>query len=480
MPVTAPGGDVPRPGPPSPSARAVGARLTPVVTVFSLVASHHDLDLDTVARLSAGATGVGPALSAGGAAGAVVLATCNRIEVYAEAAEPGVEAAREALVSAMAATSSLPDDAVRSAFRVLDADATARHLFEVGAGLDSAVVGEREIAGQVRRALAHARETGTASGSLVRLFEAATRTAKDVGSRTALGATGRSVVSVALDLAEELRGLTDPDARTAFWADASVLLIGTGAYAGTTLAQLADRGATAVGVHSASGRADEFVANRGGWALALGGEAVAGAVAEADVIIGSSGGERQISPDRLRELREDAHHPLTVVDLALSRDFDPAVGDLPEVDLVTLESVRLAAPDQARAAVAEARTLVEEAVAEYAAAQRSRSADASIKALRRHTLAAMEREMDRVRAAHGCTAAAEEVEFALRRMVNQLLHEPSVRAKQLAAEGRLDRYEDALEAVFGIAPPGASSSDGDRQDAVCPAHEDDGGAARVA
>lgn len=454
--------------------------MAAVVTVFSLVASHQHLDLDTVARLSAGATGVGPALPGSGAAGAVVLATCNRVEIYAEADESGVEAALEGLVAAVAAHSSLPDEAVRSAFRVLDSEATARHLFEVGAGLDSAVVGEREIAGQVRRALSTARESGTASGSLVRLFESATRTAKDVGSRTALGAAGRSVVSVALDLAEELRGLADDDARAAFWADASVLLFGTGAYAGTTLAQLAERGATAVAVHSASGRAEQFVEDRGGWALALGGAAVAGAVAEADVIIGSSGGERQISPERLQELREDVDRPLTVVDLALSRDFDPAVGDLPDVDLITLESVRLAAPEQARAAVAEARVLVDDAVAEYRAAQRGRSADASIKALRRHTLAALDREMERVRARHGCTAAAEEVEFALRRMVNQLLHEPSMRAKQLAAEGRLDRYEDGLEAVFGIEPPGSTSSPAERPDAGCPAHEDEAGAARIA
>ena len=122
------------------------------MTVFSLVASHHDLDLDTVARLSAGATGVGPALPGSGAAGAIVLATCNRVEIYAEADGAGVEAARTGLLSAVAASTSLPDEDVHTAFRTLDADATARHLFEVGAGLDSAVVGEREIAGQVRRA----------------------------------------------------------------------------------------------------------------------------------------------------------------------------------------------------------------------------------------------------------------------------------------------------------------------------------------
>lgn len=440
------------------------------VTVFSLVASHKDLSLDTVARLSAGTAGVGAALSADRADGAVVLSTCNRVEVYAEARDGDVDAARERLVAAIAERSALPAESVRSAFRVLDADATARHLFEVGAGLDSAVVGEREIAGQVRRALVDARAEGTATGALVRLFESATRTAKDVGSRTALGATGRSVVSVALDLTEELRGLTDEASRREFWSGAAVLLIGTGAYAGTTLAQLAERGAEAVGVHSASGRAAQFVADRGGWALALGGADVAGAAAEADVIIGSSGGDRQISPERLAELRAGTDRPLTVVDLALSRDFDPAVAELDGVDLITLESVRLAAPEQAEAAVAEARALVEGAVSEYSAARRGRTADEAIKALRRHTTAALDREMERVRARHGCTAAAEEVNFALRRMVNQLLHAPSVRARELAAQGRLDEYEHALEVLFEIPTPHAERPAAAPVDG-CPAHE---------
>ena len=446
-----------------------GAKMDVAVTVFSLVASHKDLSLDTVARLSAGSAGVGSALASSTDDGAVVLATCNRVEVYADARD--ADAARERIVAAIAEQSGLPEDAVRSAFRVLDDDASARHLFEVGAGLDSAVVGEREIAGQVRRALVDARDAGTATGSLTRLFESATRTAKDVGSHTALGATGRSVVSVALDLAEELRGLTDAMARRTFWQEANVLLIGTGAYAGTTLAQLADRGAQAVGVHSASGRAAQFVADRGGWALALGGADVAEAVAEADVIIGSSGGDRQISPERMAELRRGAERPVTVVDLALSRDFDPAVGELEGVDLITLESVRLAAPEQAQAAVAEARGLVETALEEYTSARRGRTADAAIKALRGHTMAALDREMERVRARHGCTAAADEVQFALRRMVNQLLHTPSVRARELAAQGRLDEFEHALEVLFDIPVPGTRPADAPGD--ACPATEAD-------
>lgn len=439
-------------------AGAPHSRLRVTVAIFSLVAAHTDLDLETVAQLSNGAHEVSSALPASAAQGAVVLATCNRVEIYAESEDASTEVARADLLAAVARGSGLAPEVVERSFRRLDDDAAARHLFEVGAGLDSAVVGEREIAGQVRRALNEARERGDASGALVKLFESATRTAKDVGTQTALGSTGRSIVSVALDLATEMRaGASDFEARR-FWQEANVLVIGTGAYAGTTLAQLADRGAQNVAVHSASGRAEAFVADRGGWALALGGHAITGAVAEADVLIGCSGGGRTVSAEQLRALREDATGPLTVLDLALTHDFDPGIADLDGVDLITLESVKMAAPEESQAAVVQAGRLVDAAVTDYVSERRARDADEAIVALRRHTQQVLEAEMEKVRARHQCTAAADEVEFALRRMVRQILHTPTVRARQLATEGRLHVVEDALSALFDLQVGSAATS----------------------
>lgn len=433
------------------------------MTLFSLVASHTDLDLDTVAQLSNGTDEVASAIPTSTAQGAVVLATCNRVEIYAEAPDEGsVDRARQELVEAIARGSGLSTDAVASSFRTLAGDAAVRHLFEVGAGLKSAVVGEREIAGQVRRALGAARESGTATGTLTKLFESATRTAKDVGTHTALGTAGRSIVSVALDLATSMRAGTSVVGAQRFWQDANILLIGTGAYAGTTLAQLADRGAANVGVHSSSGRAEAFVADRGGWALALGGEKIHGAIAEADVIIGCSGGDRRLEAETLRRLREGVTARLTVLDLALTHDFDPAIADLPGVDLITLESVKMAAPEGQQAALTAAAQLVDGAVDGFLQERKSRSANEAIVALRRHTQRVLDSEMQRVRSRHGCTAAAEEVEFALRRMVRQMLHEPTVRAKELAAEGRLDEYENALNVLFGldVSPAAANGAPG--------------------
>jgi len=413
------------------------------VVFVSLVASHSDIDLETVARLSAGASGVASAVLDGTTpvSGAVVLATCNRYEVYCEApSEQDVEAARSAVISQIADASGLAEQHVSSALATKTGQDAVDHLFAVGAGLDSAVIGEREIAGQVRRALIEAQHGGTASGSLVRLFQTASRTAKDVGTRTALGGRGLSIVSVALDLAADI-------ASDASWSSKSVVVFGTGAYAGATMALLKERGATNISVYSASGRAEAFVATRGGTALDE--SSTAAALAEADVLIGCSGGGRRITAADLAGL-ERGGRQLVAIDLALTRDFDQSVEDLDGVELITLESVRMAAPAEQAQALREARTIVSDAAREFVNDQMERSADAAIVALRRHTQRVLETEVEKVRAQHGCTAAAEEVEFAMRRMMRQLLHAPTVRARELASEGRHAEVEAALETLFGI------------------------------
>ncbi|MGO2004353.1 MULTISPECIES: glutamyl-tRNA reductase [Micrococcaceae] len=410
---------------------------------LALVASHSDIDLETVARLSAASDGVASAVLDGTTpvSGAVVLSTCNRYEVYCEApGETEVPAARQAVIEQISAASGLAEDQVSQALETKTADDAVSHLFAVGAGLDSAVIGEREIAGQVKRALIEAQATGTASGPLVRLFQSASRTAKDVGTRTALGGRGLSIVSVALDLSEDL-------SVAASWSELNVVIFGTGAYAGATMARLKERGAANVSVYSASGRADAFVASRGG--TAIDDEALPTVLREADVLIGCSGGGVRIDAAELQSLDRNGR-PLVAIDLALTHDVDPDVSDLDGVELITLESVRMAAPAEQSEAVAQARVIVTDAAEKFAGQQRQRSADTAIVALRKHTQKVLETEVQRVRAQHGCTAAAEEVEFAMRRMMRQLLHVPTVRARDLAAEGRHGDVEDALTTLFGI------------------------------
>ncbi|MBG0739510.1 glutamyl-tRNA reductase [Paeniglutamicibacter antarcticus] len=419
------------------------------MVLFSLVASHAEIDLETVARLSAGASEV--PLSVLGRQqeilGAVALATCNRYEIYAEArTEDDVDAARAAVISRISESSGLSEHTVSRAFETRSGPAVSRHLFAVSAGLDSAVVGEREIAGQVRRALTGAQQDSTASPALVRLFQAASKTAKDVGARTALGSRGLSIVSVALDLAAELRG--GPAGTGAEFSGSRVVIFGTGAYAGATMAQLTGRGCSDISVFSASGRAQTFVATRGGTALSS--ASLEGAVAAADILIGCSGSEHRVQAADIVRVRSESEQPLVILDLALTRDFDPAVAELEGVELLTLESVRLAAPSEQAESMSQAADIVAKAADSFEEQQKVRSVDGAIVALRRHTMGVLDTEIARVRAQHGCTAAAEEVEFAMRRMVKSLLHIPTVRARELAVAGEQDSYLAGLEALYGI------------------------------
>ncbi|MDK1316941.1 glutamyl-tRNA reductase [Arthrobacter sp. zg.Y20] len=414
------------------------------MVLLSLIATHTDVDLETVARLSAGASEVPSSLVDSGTAvtGSVVLATCNRLEVYCEApSEADVEAARSAVVAEISRQSGMSEDKVSRSFATNTGESVAQHLFAVGAGLDSAVVGEREIAGQVRRALIEAQEKGTVSGGLSRLFQTASRTAKDVGALTALGKRGLSIVSVALGLATDLSEDTD-------WSRKSVVVFGTGAYAGATMALLKERGCTDISVYSSSNRAESFAASRGGRPLTR--KSLPAALAGADVVIGCSGSDSQVSAEDVRKVREAAGKPLIIIDLALTHDFDPEVREIDGVELITLESVRLAAPAEQVESLKQASAIVADAAQNFSKQQLSREMDSAIVALRRHTLDVLDSELEKVRAQHGCTGAAEEVEFAMRRMVKQLLHVPTVRARELAASGQQEDYIRGLEALYGI------------------------------
>ncbi|NKY41522.1 glutamyl-tRNA reductase, partial [Cellulomonas septica] len=234
------------------------------MVLLSLVASHHDLDLAVLERLSSDVHAVGRELvrASTPVTGAVVLATCNRFELYLEVGDVDqTPAALAAASQAVATRSGYDPDEVLTHLRPLTGTAAGEHLFAVASGLESMVVGEREIAGQVRRALTTARRDGTTTSALESLFQAASRVSRAVESETGLGAAGRSVVGVALDIAE--RGLVP-------WSEVSCVLVGTGSYAGATLAALKARGCTDVRVYSPSGRAGQFASARGVRALPAG------------------------------------------------------------------------------------------------------------------------------------------------------------------------------------------------------------------
>lgn len=424
-----------QPHPPAPLSKMVS-----VVTIFSLVASHRSVDLTTIAHLSEGLSALPKTLQEQGIQGEVILSTCNRLEIYADletgtgTSSPSVEQASELIFDALAKSSGLGYDLVENSFDTYTGPDAAHHLFTVASGLESAVVGEREITGQVRRALALAQDQGRATGNLVRLFEHGAQTARKVGQQTMLGSRGRSIVSVALDIAHDI---AEKD-----WPSRTALIFGTGAYAGAAVAALHERGCTDIWVYSRSDRAATFADKRGVKAVLRG--QLHRHMQEADIIIGCSGGSSPMLPI---EIPEGKH---VILDLALSRDFAPEVADLPDVELITLESVRLAAPEETVESVHTARTIVDKAAAEYSAKEKARNVDAAIVALRQHTMSVLDAELAKVHNQYGCTAAAEQLEIAMRRMVKSLLHTPTIRARELARQGRADEYVLALEALYGI------------------------------
>lgn len=428
---------------------------------MSLIASHRDLDLDLLERLSAGAHSVGQTVAAMGAApplpigaskvgsapagplGALVLATCNRFEVYLEL-RPGQDprAVIAATTSVIAAASGLTARDIAASLKVLRGREVPAHLFSVTAGLDSMVVGEREISGQVRRALSSARSDGTTSSGLERLFQTAARASRDVGARTGLGAAGRSVVGVALDLAE-------PDLPT--WTRTRVVLIGTGSYAGASVAALHRRGCRAIHVFSPSGRAPGFARDRG--AEAIPDDGLEEALTSADLVVACSGAVGGVvDAATVARALAASGHPRVVVDLALRHDIEPAVGALPGVRLIDLATVRDLAPAGYGEPVERAFRLVAAATEDFEAAQRALERDAQVVAERRRVLGSLEAEAARLRAGSEPEAVGRPIR-ALRRRTRALLHGPTVRARAAARSGDDGAFVVALTELAAIPAP---------------------------
>ena len=408
--------------------------------LLCLTANHRNASLDILERLSVGAPTATRALVDDEifVSGAVVLATCNRFEAYLDIDEPltgGEAVAAESVIEAMADASGVSVDLLRASVAVHQGADAAAHLFAVTSGLESMSVGEDEISGQVRRALDAARADGMTSSELERLFQKATHTSRGVRNRTQLRGAHRSLVRLALELASS---------RVAEWAAAKIVLVGTGKYAVRTVEALRARGAGDIHVFSPSGRAEAFAAQHGLIPVSD----FAAAVAQADVVI-------TCTADAV--VHADAFTPgrrVLVIDLGLPRNVDPAVGAVDAVELLDLETIRLHAPLAEFSAHADARAIVGDAATEFHA---DREAGPAITALRGDVLRIVDAEIARARS----RGAGDDVEAALRHLAGVLLHQPSVRIRELAVEGRIDEARTALELLHGLSveAPGAADDD---------------------
>ena len=377
---------------------------------------------------------------------AAVVSTCNRVEIYAavDRFHNGVET----LTALLAGHTGVPAAELVPHLAVAYEDAAVRHLFAVTAGLASVVVGEPQIAGQVRAALRRGQDAETIGPVLNEVFQQALRTGRSVRARTGIDSAGPSLLAVALDLVGQLP------------AAARVVVIGAGSLAGLAAATVRRHGAgEVVIVNRSPDRAAATARLHNGRALALSDTAgLVAALSTADLVVACTGAPHVLVPAEVvaqaRSRPGAAGSPLTVLDLALPHDVDPATARLPGVRLIDLAAVAGSGRGQRRdAEIDAARDLVVAAAGQFAGRAATRSALPAVVALRTMAAGVVAAELARLdsRAPDLAPRVRQEVEATVRRVVDKLLHHPSVRVRELAGAPGVD-YADALRELFALDP----------------------------
>lgn len=380
---------------------------------------------------------------------AAILSTCNRVEVYAHVTRfhPGLHELR----GWFAERGDLhPQDLDEVEYSYHD-DRAAAHLFAVAGGLDSMVIGEGQIATQVKQAMQVAREQGAARRVLQRLFRQAVSVGRRVRRETAIMQGASSMVDVGLEVAGTRLGGEIAGRRA--------LIVGAGAVGALSVERLREQGIAHLDVYNRSAdKAVRLAARCDGHVVAPGG--LRAALATADLVVCTTGAPAPlIDPvlvaDALADRPVVAPTPLVLLDLAMPRNIDPGCAELPDVEVVDIADVRArAVREVAGDVLTEARTLVDEEAAAFLAWTRSSEVGPTIAAVRRSAEAVRLAEIERLapRLAGLDARQLEVVESLTRGIVNTLLHTPSVRLKELAERGVADRHAEALRTLFDLVP----------------------------
>ena len=393
-------------------------------------------------------------------AGAFIVSTCNRAEVYAEVDK--FHAGVSVICDLLARHSGIPHSELTPHLYVHYEDRTVQHLLAVTCGLESMVVGESQILGQVRQALAVAREQGTLSRGLGELGALALRTAKRAHTETRIDQAGANLVSVGIAAARRRLG-DPPDAgQPGGLRGRRVLVVGAGSMSSLAATTAARMGAEHIVVANRSAdRAGRLAATVAGSTADL--ASLAGPLAAADLVISCTGAAGVVITADLvaRALRQrPPGRPLVLLDLALPRDVDPAVASLPEVSVVGLDRLggasepQLAGMASREQDVAAVRAIVAEEFATRASAVQAARVAPTVVALRAKAAGVVDAELARLagRLQPADHRTLSEVERAMRRVVDKLLHAPTVRVKELAGSPGGDSYEDALRVLFDLDP----------------------------
>ena len=418
------------------------------VDLVAISVSHRTAPLRLRERLALSADGatqlMGELVAAHGVEEAVALCTCHRTELYVATLDPA--AARRAVLGALAGVAAATEAELLGHVHVLRGAQVSRHLFAVTAGLESMVLGEAEIQGQVRRALERARAAGTAGPVTGRLFGDALSCGGRVRSRTAIGRGRASVSSVAVELARDAAGSL---------GGRRVLVVGAGQSGALSARALADAGMEVVVASRHRSRAAD-VAEDLGSAVSL--ADLPGELQRADIVFTATAASRRIirREDVADAMAARDGRPLVIVDLGMPRDVDPAAGDLDGVTLLDLDAVdaRLDANhEERRLHSADAAALVAHEEGRFETWLAGYGAAPAVAMLHEHAeaiVATVLREND-LRWEELTPADRERVGVLARTIVRRLLHEPT---RRLRADG--EASTDAALELFGLAPAGAA------------------------
>ncbi|MEV8334932.1 glutamyl-tRNA reductase [Streptomyces niveus] len=414
------------------------------------------------------------ALAAEPAAEAAVLATCNRVELYADVDK--FHAGVAELSTLLARHSGVGLEELTPYLYVHYEDRAVHHLFSVACGLDSMVVGEGQILGQIKDALAGGQELHTAGRLLNDLFQQALRVGKRAHSETGIDRAGQSLVTFGL------QQLADGADVPGWAAGRRALVIGAGSMSSLAAATLARAGVAEIVVaNRTAARAERLVeiltepGGTGVGARAVDMGAVDGELTRADIVVSCTGATGLVLTADAVETALAGGRDLALLDLAMPRDIDAAVHRIAGARLIDIESLAEASADAPMAADVDAvKRIVTDEVAAFGAAQRAAHITPTVVALRAMAADVVTNEITRLEGRLPGLDERQRAEItqAVRRVVDKLLHAPTVRVKQLAGEPGGAGYADALRELFDLDPQAvASVSRADRGEAAADRHE---------
>lgn len=415
------------------------------MSVLVVGVSHKTAPVALLERLAVDGDGldklVGDVASAEHVGEATVIATCNRLEIYADVDR--FHGSVEDLTGLLAERAGADTEEMVPHLYVHYADGAVSHLFKVAAGLDSMAIGEAQILGQTREALRTGQELGTVGPALNSLFQQALRVGKRARAESDIDRAAPSLVNAGLARNSETLGTV---------AGKRVVVLGAGSMAGLAVATVARAGAADIAVvNRTAERAARLAGEYDGRAVAL--ADLAAELASADLLITCTGSSGVLIS---RDLVEGARTPggsLVIVDLALPHDVDRSVAEIPGVTLTGLAELAADLRDADGGDLVEAvRTIVNQEVAAFLSARRASAVTPTVVALRTMATGVVDAEMERLigRLPDLDEKSRAEVLQTVRRVADKLLHQPTVRVKELSQEQDQVSYTTALAELFAL------------------------------